>query len=271
MSYDLGELVPLSVTVKDASGNLANSGSMTVTITLPDQTSESHGVTPASTGVYDYDYASVQAGRHQVRWVATGANSGAFTDVFDVLAAATGQIISLADAKAQLNIDASDTSSDAEVLDFIRSATSICEQYAGIIAQRTCVETFHGGKPHLLLGNQPVLAVTSVVDRGQTLDPSTYEVNTGSGVLTRVAGVYALPFLPGFDSVVVTYTAGMQVVPAHIQQAARIIVQHLWETQRTAGRNAYSGNPDEYDPRYSYSIPRRALELLGPPILGGFA
>src|SRR3546814_17325246 len=77
---------------------------MALTITRPDNTTVSVSpVTPVSTGTYTYDYATVQPGRHVVRWVATGANAGAYTDVFDVREAAPPLLFSLADARKHVN------------------------------------------------------------------------------------------------------------------------------------------------------------------------
>lgn len=272
MSFNLGAVVPLSFTVKDATGALVNAGSVSVTVTLPDLTTVTQGpVTPTSTGVYNYGYPTTQAGHHDVRWVATGVNAGAFTDVFEVLPPAPPQIVSLAEAKDQLNVPQTDTAGDGELLEMIRSATAVVEQYTGVVARRTAVETFHGGKPHVGLSRTPVLAVTQVVDRGTVRTADEWSLNTDTGVLTRTAGgVYALPFLPGWNSVVVTYTAGMPTIPPNVRLAALIIIQHLWETQRPAGRSPFDQNSDEYDPRYTYTVPRRALELLDDPI-GKFA
>jgi hypothetical protein len=268
VSFDLGDPVPLSVTIRDTSGALANAGSVSVTITLPDATTVTQGpISPASTGVYNYAFPTVQVGRHSVRWVATGANAGASTDMFEVLPAAPPGIVSLADTKAHLNIPSTDTGDDAELAGFIRAATNVVENVVGPVAQRTVVESFHGGRPYVVLASPP-LSVTSVTDFGTTLTVSDYKVN--DRVLTKVAGVYPLIFLPGVLSVVVAYVAGLAATPPAYAQASLMVIQHMWETQRPAGRTAYSAQSDEYDPRYSYSVPRRALELLGEPI-GGFA
>lgn len=270
MAYDLGAVVPLSITIRDTNLALANAGAVTLTIALPDATSFSSGtINPTSTGIYEYAYPSVQSGRHGVRWVATGSNAGAFTDVFEVLDAAPPQIVSLADAKAQLNIDADDTTDDTEILRFIRAATAVVEMYVGAVVRRTVVETFNGGRPELLLSTSPVLSITSVVDFGSTLDPAAYKFNPASAVLTKTAGgVYRVPFLPGSNTVVVTYIAGTSATAPNVAQAALIILAHMWETQRSAagGRPPLGEEPVVDTARYS--VPYRALELLGRPLSG---
>ncbi|MBX6358141.1 MAG: hypothetical protein IRZ05_20120, partial [Micromonosporaceae bacterium] len=75
MAWDLGDVVPLSVTVTSASGQPEDATAVHLTITLPDGSTVTQGpIASTSPGVYDYDYATMQAGVHRVRWVATGNN-----------------------------------------------------------------------------------------------------------------------------------------------------------------------------------------------------
>src|ERR1044071_2342834 len=72
MAWDLGDVIPLSITITNASGILENATSVTLSIDQPDGTALSVGIiTPASTGIYNYDYVPAQYGRHNVRWLAT--------------------------------------------------------------------------------------------------------------------------------------------------------------------------------------------------------
>lgn len=270
MTYDLGAVVLLTYTARDLTGVAGNATSVSVTITLPDLTSVSSGVLAGTAGVYAYAYPTTQAGRHTIRWVATGTNAGAYTDVFEVNPAQSVQLVSLADARNQLRIPAADTSHDAEIADFLRSVTAVVERYKLAVVATTRTDTFDGGVPSVALRRFPVLSVSSVSDFGTVLPPGSYEVNLRTGVLTRVAQFLPYPFLPGSQSVSVTYVAGSASTPPDYARAALIILQHMWETMRPAGRAPFSQQSDDYDPRYSYSIPRRALELLGEPV-GGFA
>jgi hypothetical protein len=250
---------------------LANAGSVSITITLPDATTvTSSGVAPTSTGVYSYDYPTTQAGRHVVRWLATGANAAAFTDIFDVWPADAGQIVSLADAKGQVNIPLASTTHDDELMGFVRSATAVCEQYVGAIARTAFTESFDGGVSRVALSHAPVLSVTSVTESGNALVASDYTLSPLSGVLTRTSNFVEFPFYMGSRNVTVSYLAGRTATPPNVRQAALIIVQHMWETQRPAGGGPFGQDSGDYDPRYSYSVPRRALELLGEPV-GGIA
>lgn len=185
-------------------------------------------------------------------------------------------LVSLADAKAQLNITS--TGSDVELAGFISAATKPIERIVGPVIARPVTEVWDGGRYQLVLRKPPVLSVTSVTDSGTVLDPSSYKVDGPSGVLSRVAGPSLLPFLPGVQSVTVVYQAGRAADVAavtatfpDIRLAALIIVQHLWQTQRPAAGNPFTqGGSDDYDPRSSFAVPRKVTELLGDPV-GGFA
>lgn len=187
---------------------------------------------------------------------------------------AATDIVTLAEAKLHLNITGTD--SDAELAGFISAATQPCEDVVGAVVNRTVVEVFDGGRAQLPLSHRPVSSITSVVDTGTTLSASSYTVNAESGVLTLVAGPSPLPFLVGVQSVTVTYVAGRVASTAavatsaygNIRMAALIIVQHLWETQRPAAAGPFTQGVDDFDPRYSFSIPRRATELLGERVAG---
>ena len=58
-------------------------------------------------------------------------------------------------------------------------------------------------------------------------------------------------------------TAAVATDLADVRLAGLIILQHMWETQRPAAQGPFSQASDDYDPRYAYSVPRRAQELLG--------
>jgi hypothetical protein len=264
MPFDLGAVVPLGTTVKDSAGALANAGSMAVTIGLPDGTSSTVSpVAPTSTGVYGYDYATVQVGRHTVRWVATGVNAGAYTDSFDVRESAPPGILSLADAKKHLN--KTTTTDDDEIRGWVESITTGIEGLCGPVIVRTVTERHEGRRvPVICLRKTPILSVTSVVailTGGTTYTVADLDVDTETGLVQRKdGGTFTGPLR-------VTYSAGRRIVPANISSAARIILQHLWRTQQGASRP--SRGTQDYDvsepiPGFGYAIPNRALQLLEP-------
>jgi len=268
MPFDLGSVVPLGATVKDAAGDLANAGAMSLTVTLPDGTTTAVSpVAPVSTGVYAYDYPTLQAGRHVVRWVATGINAGAYTDSFDVREAAPPSLLSLADAKKHLNISASSTGDDDELRGWIESTARVIEHFVGPIIRRTVVET-HREKAAtaLALRRTPALSITSVepvLTGGVTYDAADLDLDAETGLVVRKdGGSFRGPLR-------ITYVAGRAIVQANFSHAARIILQHLWRTQRGSGRGPAIAGSEDYSvtepiPGFGFAIPNRALQLLDP-------
>ena len=178
-------------------------------------------------------------------------------------------IVTLADAKAQLNILASDTSADVELQSFVDAATAAVETQLGqVVDQRTVVEQldFASSLTAFLLRSVPVISLTSLVslDGSQTwtVTPPVMYVDGASGCVTVLSG----PLVKG--SVLATYQAGYTSVPANIRLAALIIVQHLWETQRGAMGVQLGGDSDNYVAGRGFAIPRRASELRGPQLRG---
>ncbi|MCX3064207.1 head-tail connector protein [Streptomyces beihaiensis] len=267
MAYDLGAVAQLDATVTDAAGNPADSDTMTLTITLPDDSTVSvDPVTPTSTGSYSYAYTTTQPGRHLVRWLGTGTNPFAQADVFDVREQAPVAIVSLADAKAQLN-EASNVDDD-ELRGYVTGASLAVERELGtIVARRPFSERRTADSDgQILLSNVPVLAVTGAVsaDGTTTWAAADLDVDTDTGLVTAVAG--AAPLAGDVDC---TYTAGLRIVPDDYQLATSIIIQHLWETQRGRSGAVPGGSTEpEYMSGRGFALPRRALELLDTPLPG---
>lgn len=253
--FDLGDTVRLTAECVDADGTLVNATSVTLTVTLPDGTDETETVpTPATAGQYTFDFVSSVAGRHAVRWVFTGPNT-AFTDVFDVRPASPPLIVSLADAKAHLNITG--TRDDEELRGWVEAATDVVENYVGPCVRRTFSEVFHlpwYGVRSVALNRSPVIAVTAISGASLT----DIDTDTSFGIVRHIGdGKFS-------DRIEITYTAGRTVIPANITKAALIILQHLWQTQRNGSRGALPGAMDSVDPipGIGYAVPNRALQLM---------
>lgn len=277
MAIDLGDVYRLTFPLYSPSGGLVNATAMALTITLPDGTTTTPTVTnpPVSTGQYLYDYQTVQAGRHAVRWVGTGANPGAHADVFDVRPAAPAYLVSLADIKQQLNMTG--TGDDEELRRIIEAATGVVERHLDMaVVRRTVVERRNLGNPtiwgspgvlqRIPLTTRPILSITSVVssDGATTWSPANMRV-TDSGVVEVLAGSIV------WGPVDFTNVVGMQVIPANYTTATAIIVQHIWDTQRGSKGGAHPAGldtPGAGFTSFGYAIPNRALELLGPQISG---
>jgi hypothetical protein len=264
---DLGSVYQVAVDVADASGTLVNPTSATLVITLPDGTTVSPAVpTPTTVGKVRVDYVTAQAGRHVWRLVTSGPTT-AYADVFDVRAAVPVGIVSLADARAQLNMGPAETSDDDELRGFIGAATGAVERALGrVVVRRSVTDRFEmsGAVAELLLRNVPVLSLTSVVsaDGATTWSTAGLRVDAETGLVTVASG-------PAFTGALdFTYQAGLPIVPEDYQLAGLIIIQHLWETQRGTMGVQLGGDSEPYMPGRGFAIPRRALELLDPPLPG---
>lgn len=261
MPFDLGSVVPLSVKVTDSAGAAANAGTVVLTVTLPDQTTATPTITNSVTGTYTADYTTTQAGRHIARWVATGANASSYVDAFDVRPAAIVGIISLADAKKHLNMTS--TSNDDELRDHIASATTVVEYYVGPVDVTTATEVVPGGTS-LILSRTPAISLTSVepvYTVGLTYVVADLDLDGTTGIVRHKLGWRFIGPLR------VVYQVGRAIVPANQQMAARIIIKHLWETQRGGSRRPGMGQSDDIVEQQlvsvmGFAIPRRAVELL---------
>jgi hypothetical protein len=273
MSYQLGDVVPLSVTVRDADGSAANAGQVDLTVTLPDGTTDvTSGISPTSTGVYDHDYATTQAGRHGVRWVATGANASAYTDAFLVEPADDRDFISLAETKRHLRKDATKTSDDAELAEFIAAACAKIVDLIGPVSPATVTDEVEVCRPRrtIILDAHPVIEVTSVQLAGTpatTIDPADADAGTAGWRLAD-AGAGLIDHTGGWPTgtVRIAYRAGRTPVPGNVRLAALELVKHLWQTIKlntTGSRPPVAGGDQILIAGTAYALPNRVRELLG--------
>lgn len=270
-TYAFGASARLSTSVRNEVGVLVTPASVELTILLPDGTTAGP-FTPASdgTGLFHYDYVPVQSGHHIARWLTT-APGGAQESAFDVAAQwAEAGILSLAEARRQLKLDADDTSHDEDLAAYIRSVTEICERHVGAIVRTPHIEK-HGGGYAIALRRRPILSVTSVVGVGYgvTQTVGNLDLDLEAGTFERADGAFML------GPVRVTYVAGRTEVPPNVHLAALIILQHLWRTR--LGGPVPSATVQEKTPNVyggqmpsGFAVPNRAIELLGQQ-MGGFA
>lgn len=268
MPYDLGDLVPLTVQISNSSGTADDPGAITLTVGLPDGTSVDVLTTNPRPGCYQADYLTVQAGRHTVRWLATGINASAYTDVFDVRPASPDYLISLATAKDQCKIPLEDTTQDERLREFVEAAAYVIENHRKEAVIRRPITEYHtlrAPATRLLLRITPVISVSAVqaVDGAMVWSGADLHVTPETGLVVGAAG--AVSFVGNLRA---SYVAGRVIMPANFSLAARIIVQHLWETTRGNARaGLWPGGQDDTTEIYGmgYAIPNRALELLGKP------
>lgn len=258
---DLGDSYRLGVEIQDSTGAFVDADPLTLTVTLPDQSTVS--LTPIvheDTGKYHFSYLTSQPGRHVARWVGTvGSDQFAHTDVFDVDSTDIS-IVPLSEVKTQLGI--TNTTNDDELRGYLLSASENIEDTAGICAVRSF--TSRVGRQlawtnSLWLPQRPVVSVTSltpVYQWSSAVDTSEITTRLTNGKITRLDG---WAFWGEYD---IEYVAGRPVIPWQLRTACKMIVQHLWQTRRGPG-NVPSGGMDVVTlPGWGYAIPQRAAELI---------
>ncbi|MFI6560394.1 phage head-tail connector protein [Streptomyces sp. NPDC050534] len=177
-------------------------------------------------------------------------------------------LVTLAAAKAQLNIGPTETKDDVELQTYIDAATAVVEEQLGqVVEQRTVVDQLDFAKAttSFLVNSVPVISLTSVTSldgvTSWAAGMPTMHVDPSTGLVTVLSG----PSITG--TVLVSYEAGMAAVPANYRLAGLIIIQHLWETQRgTMG--VQLGDAETYMAGRGFAVPRRAIELLGSQLPG---
>jgi hypothetical protein len=267
-TVDVGDLLPdfLFTVTSNVDGEAAAPSSFTVVLTAPDNSTPAVTVDNPSTGVYSVEYVATMAGRYRAVGTATGNDTdGVSVLEWNVSAVAPGTILSLDDAKTYLRLSIS--SSDDEVRAVLEAVSDVCERFTRKTWRRTTfTETFSSDcSPYLYLRHSPVISVSSVVEAGVTI--TEYVLNKREGVLQR--GTYDNPYgwVSGFEHITVTYVAGPAdgVVPANILQGCRLLLQHMWQTQRGGSNTGQLGIDGEYDARLGFYIPNRVRQAWGEP------
>jgi hypothetical protein len=235
VTFELGDLVPLGLEVRDANLALVSASAISCTITLPDGSTLTPTPTSPSTGRYIVDYVPTMIGRHSVRWVTTGPNTG-YSDTFDVEAGDLGSLISLDDAKRAIGMPLARTEDDEELRRMLATASAKVEGRCGAVVRRTVVEDhylpFRVGNwvRQIQLRQTPILSLTSVT--GTMLSSGGYlatdlVIGYQSGTI-RLVGDMAFPH----GTLTFTYVAGRATVPEPLQTATGIILEHLWQERR---------------------------------------
>lgn len=263
MAIDLGDTVPLAVTITDEAGQPTTPTAVVLTIQLPDGTVVTPTPSSVETGIYKHDYLPTMPGRHVVRWVSTVPGT-AYSDIFDVRAPAS-TIISLADAKRHLRMPAASTADDEQLRSFCEVVTAVVEDVSGrTIVRRTVTEQHTTYGRDLALFVAPVVSLTSITDVAgiRTWNVADYSFDPESGWLSPLPGKAPLA-----GRVDITYEAGMASPPSRYVQAALVTLRHLWESQRVPVGGRQVGNAAAVDQLVTvsgWSIPHAAVDLIGP-------
>jgi hypothetical protein len=258
MPYDLGDTVPLAVTVRDSAGDPTAAGTCLLSVELPDGTTVQPAVSSDETGIYTVAYVPTMAGRYAIRWTSTEPAT-AYADVFDVRPAAPLYVLSLADARDALNITSS--RHDEKIRPYIEATTGALERYLGqVIVRRTFVETItarRGGQPAVALSHWPVVSITSAAteDGVTTWDAGDLDADD-VGILTGATFT---------GRIVVTYIAGRSEMPPEITLAARKVLAALYSDKRgaSAGPPGQPGGEELERDAYGIVTSPEVVELLG--------
>ena len=220
------------------------------------------------TGLLAVDYVTAQVGLHKVAWLTTSPTTAA-TDYFPVRQYVS--IISLAEAKEHLNKKLTASATDSELRRFMMAATEVIESKAGTCVMRPVVnELIPGTCTRLIrLPSAPVpdaasvTSITSMRTGGPSWLAADLIVNPDAGTCQSLDyhGFWAGPWQW-------SGTAGRRVIPERLEHAVKEQFRHLWEMQRGAqppplvqGEQAFTTSAG-----WTFSVPRRVLELLEPDI-----
>lgn len=268
-TYEVGQTAAVQLKVTSDGTTLADlgGGNPTCTVTKPDGTTTSATVTKVATGVYNGTLVTTMAGRHRFTFTGTGTNSGAlpWSDVVDVWPADPRLIISLADARAALNLPTGTRVADDELRLYISATTQIIEDIVGpVLTEGSHSWSTSGGDAAILLPER-VNAITSVTENGNTLTSTEYVLSAAAGILYRGSTINPMFWAPGVNNVTVTYSVGAQVIPPNIILAAREEVRFLYSIGQQGGRPSLGGQTTDFTFTPSgFAVPNRVAELCAP-------
>lgn len=279
-----GAAVPLTWTSTDTQGSpFEGTTSVTLKVTAPDGTTSLPTVTHAGGGVYWVSFTSTQAGHHLVAWTATAPGlADAFCDSFEVQPAQDGTIVSLAEAKEILQMTGT-TDYDAVLQGYNAAATNVVEYMCGPVVRQTVTETIPSRGTVVCLSKPPVIGlqawtqvpaelaatgITVASPPSPMLRTRLYGIewpldelycDPRRGIVTHTSG---LPFF--YCAYVWQYQAGRVVIPAALYEAAKVILEHLYQVKRggVGAQDVAAGESVTTLPGFGFAIPNRALELL---------
>jgi len=276
--YPQGQPVRISTAVRDVTGALVNAGAITLLVktAAADGTWTTTGTYSSpvndSTGTYHQDIPVtdlVAAGHYQYTWTSTGTGAGVSFGEFDVFDPFETAVLSLQDAKDQLNIPAANTASDAEIASWIATIESNLKRATGgPVVNRTVTERAEmmSNQTVILVRQRPLVSVTSIASAsGGNIDISGgLDLDVNAGTIRRKLGLpFYGPFFSWLPVCYPTYVAGWGVsVPAAFASFARIVLQHLWDTQRGPLTVPMGGGDLTTIPGFGFAVPNMAAELL---------
>lgn len=202
----------------------------------------------------------------------------------------TLDVISLAEAKRALNIEAADTSQDTELASYITAVSRRLDEKCGAIVKRTVTdEEYPGGTGMIVLRQAPASPnASTTISTVTEYSGGSAQVLTAEALTTSTAYDYAFDAKTGMISrrstwtnatfglqrVKITYSAGRYADTASVdqkfKQAAAIMLSHLWRAEQGVGGSATFGGADESGPHYGLMDAQVDILLEGEFLPPGF-
>lgn len=240
-------------------------GTVSLAVTKPDGTALSPAPTVTRQGNEAVaTYVPTMAGRYFLAWSCTSGASGAYTDIVDVWPADPRFLISVDDARNALGWPVGTVTSGwvDDLRLYIAAATPVIEDIVGTIPKTNFTQQIQKGWSFAALYERPVNSIISITYPDLSTITS-YRLNAGSGMLELDT--------PVTDTVTVTYSAGLTVVPQNVRLATRELVRHWWQQSMQASRGQASAEEVALT-NMGYAVPRRVMEMCGPnKKISGFA
>jgi hypothetical protein len=224
------------------------------------------------TGLYHQDIPVTDlaaAGHYQYAWTSTGTGAGVSFGEFDVFDPFETSVLPLQDAKDALNIPQATTTSDTEIQSYIATIESSLERATGgPLVNRVVTERSEmmSGQTVIPVRQRPLVSVTSIASAsGSLIDISGgLDLDVNAGLIRRQLGLpFYGPFFSWLPKVTVVYVAGWGTsVPPAFNSFARIVLQHLWTSQRGPAALPMGGGEMAVVPGFGFAIPNMAAELL---------
>ncbi len=236
-------------------------------------------ITNASVGAIQYQFTSTDsaiAGLYNGNWIVTFPSSQLMTFPTvgylgisieeNLISPDIPLLVSLADAKEVLNMDANDRVHDAKIIRFINACEVIIESIVGPVIPRIHEEWHDGGqyfiqvrrRPSSALGTSPIMTLMAASEyRGPIeyacaliQDPSFGSVYSAmldtQGTVTRRSaggGIIAWPSMP--RSVHIWYQAGQQTVPWNIYEGTLELLREHYQQSQQSARGRPNASVDE--------------------------
>lgn len=185
-------------------------------------------------------------------------------------------LATLNDVKTRLNIDLTDTTHDAELTDYLNSATTVLQNLYGDVIPTQYTETIrpYGDGTHLLCGRSPLISLDTISVTWPYPSSPTINLTSNLYFTNLVTGeITVFAFSPAFAwqyalrdwstaRFLVTYTAGRAAVSPAVKDAVLEIIRINYEPQRAGG---YTPNEQQMEQGFvsqGYYIPNNVHERL---------